>query len=241
MARAAAYERLGKYAEALADLEVALRKSPGCINYLLQRSGVHLAAGHGAAALQDAESVLKLLPRCREAGKSRARALLLCGRAEESFAQWQALIAAGLPASTPPEEVIEAVTAGLRCGRAGAERALPMVQCALREFPADRALGEATLTLLSRTGRWQDALALVDASMKALPRREWWLAKRASILAGAGQEAAARAECAQAKATIAALPDHLRNTRAVHHLLLQLSGIECRAGSPPPPAPPSPK
>jgi predicted Zn-dependent protease len=105
------------------------------------------------------------------------------------------------------------------------ERARTLVRKALADAPGTASLKESAIDLSILTGRPDEALQLVDESMKQLARKEWWHAKRAAVLARAGRMREAQQECAHATEAIAALPDRLRETRAVGQLAADIAAL----------------
>jgi tetratricopeptide (TPR) repeat protein len=168
-----------------------------------------LLRGEIALGRGDPAKARAALNRHLAANPSSPRALVLRARARAALADAAGAIAdyrAALRADARPEidHVREAAAALARQGdRAEAADALAR---AIATFGPDPALLGQALEIEVAVGRFAAALARVDALQAAAPRPEPWLARRAQILAQAGNPGAARAAWIALQRHLEALP-----------------------------------
>jgi predicted Zn-dependent protease len=231
VARAAAYQRQGRYDEALSDLKHVQAASPSRSDLPLRLSSVYLEKRDGASALQNADRSLTLFPGLPEAIRMRARALHLCERYQESFAEWRKIVVRAPGGAAATTDLLEMALESEPCGMEAMSQVLGIVQAALARTPSDPALRECAIMLSERTGRMEEALRLLEAQMSSVPRKEWWHAKRAGVLLRAGRTKEAMEACCLAETALSRLPENLRHTRAVGQLAAEIATMKATAGA----------
>jgi len=176
--RAAAYQQVGEYDDALADLGTIIAHDPRDRQALVARARLHAWRGENDPALADADAIVAIDPHDPAALYHRAVTLRRIGRAEAARAAYA--------------EALGAIDA-----RAAAPSAAP------GQAAGDDEMRQA---ILAETGQTARAIALIDARLARLPSDSSLLNARCWIRATANVDLAlALADCDRA---IARVPDN---------------------------------
>ncbi|MER6274494.1 tetratricopeptide repeat protein [Streptomyces sp900105755] len=191
--RAFTHEQMGNAADALSDMDEAVRVSPDAWTHVV-RGHINLAAGHRAAALADFDHALELDPEQEWARASRAEVYRIEGRYEDAIADLDRALA------------IDPEYTWAHAERSRCLRGLERWDEALRDMARAADLDSESqwhrayfADLLLHLGRHTDALWEVDRALAAPyehgPRdRAWPHALRAWALHGLGRETEALAD-----------------------------------------------
>lgn len=207
----------GDWKAALPDLDKAESLAPGRYPVDLVRGQAWMAGGELEAARIALDGFVRSSPEVAEGFAARARLMLKIGDGEAAVADFrQALAKSRTPEPDLYIETAEALLAQERPAEAVKELQAGMAR--LGELPA---LADRALTLEVSLGLYDEALSRVAALQAAAPRREPWMAKRASILAQAGRLADSRAAWMQLRDHLLALPNLERGSHSMSLLLEQ--------------------
>ena len=210
---------------ALADFDRARGLDPELAGVDVLQARALRGAGRGVEAVAVLEA---LLERPETVGAARGRAELLLGEtlrdlgrsAEAATAYSRALDATRMPS---PDDVLAAARAHAALGPVGARRAVKILDQGMERLGPLLVLQREAVGLETGLGCFDDALARIDAVLEMVPRREGWLYERGRVLVLAGRDAAAREAFLAARATITALPERHRGTRAMRALAASIN------------------
>jgi tetratricopeptide (TPR) repeat protein len=175
----------GDVAGALARLEAAVSASPENAAYRDFHAEVLWRAGQREEALAEKAEAARLDPRY---ALGYARALDMLGRRADAQAEYEAIVAANPGAALAREEL------GRNLYRGGSyEKALPYLQQAAKDRPADLVLQQEYAYSLERTGQREQATAVYREILRRAPGAVVTRTLLAESLAeqGHGDEAAA--------------------------------------------------
>lgn len=241
----------GSYHDLLAALDRELMQKPDNAALYLKRAGLHVAHEDWQAALIDLEQVERLIPDTKETDLVRGQALVLAGRWQAAESALSFFIGshpndAGahfergrarselkrLPGAAAdyrralvlmpqavPERVIEASNAV--AAHEGRAAALDIVRTGLTHRAKDPALLQHAVTLAEAAHDTATALACVDDLAQSGPRPEMWMAKKARLLAAAGQAAEAKAVWEALHRHLEALPTLERGSPVTSQLFME--------------------
>jgi len=186
-----------------------------------------LEAGDAAAALAQLDRYLAQHPEHAGARLTRARALVASARSAEAVADF-ALAVETLP-QPEPDHFLEWVEAQRAAGLPP-EAQLATIDRGLRRLGPVPALAALALEIELGTGRFDDALARLDALAAVAARKEALLFRRAQVLERAGRRDEAVGAYRASLDAIERLPEALRGVKAIGHLAEQarqaLRGLE---------------
>ncbi|MBL9205433.1 MAG: tetratricopeptide repeat protein [Opitutaceae bacterium] len=204
-ARSARYLEHGRWLEAEADLVETERLSPGFPGLNLAFAQVLLERGRYASARERALLVLSQESENAAAHLLSARASAKLGDAKAAAMGFSRAIA--LLAEPAPELFLERANLNLpvKVRLEGLEEGLSRIG------PAHVLLVRA-LDLELSAGRIDDALRRIDRIVAQSERNATWLKRRGDILVTAGRIREARTAYEQAKASLAVLPDWLKQS-----------------------------
>ena len=196
MARSRVLLRLGRFAEALADLDAAERLAPHDRDVWLERGRVHLARGAPADAAVAIDRYLTGARPDRQALVVRARARAELGQVDSAVADYdRAVDLAGRL-----EDVLARGALLVRAGRL--DQAVRGYRGAPQRLRDAVALRDAIVNVEVQRRRFDAALLEVDAALRRPDGRVRWLLVRADVLRAAGRNAvpayAAAASAAEA-------------------------------------------
>lgn len=204
--------------EARSDLARALQLAPQHFEAFYYLAQAEQALGEHAAALL---SVERFVERAQN-DAARGRGLML--RGDILLADDQPLASAEayetalaiLPEPAPDQflKAAEAYHAG------GSQRALEVLDRAIKRLGPLTALEERALSIEQEAGRYEDALRRVERMLATNQRLPFLLYRKGLILAAAGQGDLANQTLGLALEHIDTLPAQRRNTRAVEELRL---------------------
>jgi tetratricopeptide (TPR) repeat protein len=207
----------GNHEAALADLGHAGALDPKLEALDLHKAEVLLDAGRPLQARPHADRFLRLHPRHARALQVRGRALRALGDHKAAARDLgHAVDALDKPS---PDEVLELARALEQAG--APDQALRRLDHAMKTLGPVVSLQLPAIDLDRKARRWDQALARLETLAAQSPRKETWHVRRAEILTEARRSADARQALQDAIAAIAALPDHLRGTRAMLDLQTQ--------------------
>lgn len=169
----------------------------------------------GAGKPQEAVVALN---RFLEAHPGDPRALLLRARANKSLEKSDASVddyRAALASDPHPEPDLFQEFADTLASIGRNDEALEVLSRGMDRLGQLPSLAIRALDLETKSGRYDAALARVDAMQKAAPRPESWMSRRADILTRAGRTTDARAAWNALLAHIAALPEAARASHAI--------------------------
>lgn len=209
---------------ALEDLARAERAGPeAAAGAALVRARVLSDVGDDEGALACAERHLARRPDDLRARRLHADLLARSGRLEPAIAEYDALIERST--AFLPEAWIARARVQAALGPAGVVRALDGLDRGLAVAGQVPALFELGIELCLAAGRFDEALARLEAAGAASARRERTLARRAEILVAAGRPEEARAAAREARLAVEALSPKRRGTRAVAELETRIDAI----------------
>jgi len=184
----------GSWDEAFAAFTRARRLGADSARVALLEGATWLDAGRPAEALERFGAVLD-----RDAGRvdarlGRARALARLGRQDAAVRDYGRVLAR-LP-ELRPAHVLELRDLLVKSGRRF--EALAALDRGIERLGPVPVLQLAAIDLAAELGRWDNALARLDALLATSPDHPHWLARRANLLAAAGRDAEARVARARA-------------------------------------------
>ena len=207
-----------EWARASADFDRAERLDPSLAVVDYARALLWLRSGDAMAAAQALDRFLAREPAHAEGHLARARALLRLGRPADAIADFDVAIAVNTP-----DVYHERAEVLASLGRM--DDALRGLQQGIRVLGAI-SLQRQAIDLEVRAGRFDSALARVDALAAAARRKETYIALHGDILAKAGRHEEARKAWREALTLIDALPESQRNNATTRELRARLSGRE---------------
>jgi predicted Zn-dependent protease len=214
LGRARLYRVHREWAEALADLDRAVRLEPGLEGIDLARGITLLDAGRPSEASAVLDRVLASRPDQADAWLARARALVALGDPGAAATDYSRALAR--LRRVTPEHYVERMRALMAAG--DLEEALRGLDEGIARLGPVVSLELAAIDLELRQGRPDRALRRLDAAASRSPRQETWLARRGEILEAAGREAEARDAYAACLAALETLPAGRRQTRTLEDL-----------------------
>lgn len=187
----------GRWAEAAATLDSVGVLIPNSGTLALCRAG--LAEDQGRPA-----EVLRVLDACPDTSLGsdprvpwmRAEALVRLGRAAEAASVMDAALARNLGATA--DRYLARSHVAERCPGEGTQRAIAVLEAGLQRWPGAWNLASRLVDLEAAAGRYDAALARLDAVIAVAPRPERLLAQRGDVLARAGRPWEAREAWTQA-------------------------------------------
>ena len=202
------------YPAALADYDRAEARDAKLDAVLLARGRALLEAGRYQEAEKALDRFIKRQPGHAASYLHRARAGMALKRFAQAAADYERSIE--LSATPSPDLYLERADALKAGGKR--EEALRCLEQGLAKLGPLVTLETAALEIEVELKRHDAALVRVDRLMTGAPRKELWQERKAAILAEAGRREDARQMYEQALASIAALPQRLRNVRATQHV-----------------------
>jgi len=231
------YFQHDEWPETLKQLDEIERIAPGKVPTTLLRAQALTASGQmsGARALLD--PFLASHPDHPIALVTRARALGELGHDAAALADYRhALAATPLPGVDLYMEIAEALAK-----RRLTDEAISVLQGGLAKLGSNPTLLQAAMQLELAAGRFDEALARVEAMRQNAPRPEPWMARKAAILARAGRTEETRAAWAALLTHLDALPPLERGSPEMIRLANQArQGLGQNTSSSPVAAPPAP-
>jgi predicted Zn-dependent protease len=224
----------GDFTGALSDLEAAATLSPGWPGLDALRGRLALESGQPEVAIAPLERALLERPEDAESRLSLARALVAVGRPLDAAGHYS--LAIDQAPVKLPTHYLESARALRSAGPEHSDRALEVLDEGMIRLGTLAALANFAIALEIESGRFDAALARLDALSAASPRKETLRGRRAEILEQAGRFAEARAEWARALAEIQALAPHQRQTPAMTQLATRARGALARLESTPAPS-----
>jgi predicted Zn-dependent protease len=212
----------GDFAGALSDLEAAAVLSPGRPGLDALRGRLALESGHPERAVVPLERALLEHPEDPESRLSLARALLAVGRPLDAAGHYSLAIEQA-PVKLPAH-YLERARALRAAGPEYRDRALEGLDEGMTRLGTLVSLANLAIILEVERGRFDAALARLDALAAASPRKESFRGRRAEILEQAGRSGEARAEWTRALAEIEDLSLHQRQTTAMTQLATRARG-----------------
>ncbi len=205
----------GEWQTALVDLEKADRLEPGKHATDWLRGQALMAGGKFALAKAVLDDFVTKYPEHGGALASRARVLVKLEQHEAALADFRAaLVKMPNPEPELVHEVVEALVAQKQN-----EEATNLLELHLKRLGSSPGLIMKALEMEIALGRFDAALARMDAMQKAAPRPEPWMAKRAAILAQAGRADDAKAAWTALRDHILALPNLERGSHSMSRIL----------------------
>lgn len=204
----------GNLAQARADLDRAASLDPHLIAVQLAVARLNLDEHRPSDAASAATRYLAVEGRHVQALLVRARAFARLGRRGDAVADFTRAI----ELEPVPDVVIERARL-LEESPADLEEALLGVEDGRRRIGPVITLDLEALDIERRLRRYDAALRRLDDITARSPRKEQWLARRGSLLEEAGRPADALASYEAALSAAAALPQHVRDTRATRALI----------------------
>lgn len=210
---------LGQRGAALDALDASAANGKAPARTYLERARVHLALGEAAPALKDAQTALKMSPRCNACRVAEARAMAsLPGSAAAGVTALGALAGGGLPEPLKVEALTAAALAEAVAGHGPAVESLAAALRPLKTWGPEAAL--VTGLAASVAGDHPGAILALDKATRDLPTGQarsaglWALARSASAeknhgraleaLTALEQDAGPAPEIAELAATILA-------------------------------------
>lgn len=202
-----------------ADLDRAAKLDPSLTIVHYARGMVELESGRPAAAKVLLDRFLELQPRHSQAHLARARALVRLNQPEAAVADYYAAIAS----MQPPTPDLYHERAKLLASLGRVDEAIGSLDAARSTLGTVTSLQRLAIDLELAAGRYDGALARVNALAARAQRKEAFLALKGDILAKAGRLEEAQATYRETLALIAALPETHRHSAAVRQLTERLA------------------
>ncbi|HEX6243401.1 MAG TPA: tetratricopeptide repeat protein, partial [Polyangiales bacterium] len=213
------YRAQREYAHALADYAQAERLEPYLEPIYLSRGRVFYESGRFPDAYRALTQFLQMAPGHAEALLYRARTRVQLGQlhaAELDFAEALA------NSKTPTAELFLERAANLsQSAKPGP--AIAVLDEAIARLGPLEALEDAALTIEVRAKRWSQALHRIDAMLPRSEHKAQLLARKAQVLEGAGDKAAAREARRAALSQIADLSQDHRERESTRKLTEELT------------------
>ena len=207
-----------EWAVADADYASVLALEPRHPEAAWLRARAALEAGNAATALAQLDRYLAQHPDHAGARLTRARALAASGRSAEAVADYASAVEK-LP-QPEPDHFLEWAEAQRAAGLPpGAQ--LATIARGLRRLGPVPALEGLALEIELGTGRFDDALARLDALVAVAARKEALLFRRGQVLERAGRRDEALGAYQASLDAIERLPEALRGVKAIGHLAEQ--------------------
>lgn len=210
----------GDRGEAMADCDRSRRMDPGLAAAELCLARTLLDAGEAGRSLGHLDRFLKARRTSVEGWMTRGRAESHLGRHLEAAGDFtRALAQYDLGHRLPePDCYLERARELAAAGSPHLDEAVRGLDEGVQRLGPIVSLQLPAIDLELELGRYDAALARLDTIAARAPRREGWLARRATILEKAGRTAEARVACTEALAAIAALPPARRSVAAMREL-----------------------
>ncbi len=218
----------GEWMRALADFARARELDPDVRGAHLGRARTLSSIGAADAALVHVEHHLAQEPEDARAIAFQAELLLMIAAPERAAHAYERAI--DLTEAPSPELYLGHARALVELG--DVSEALARLEAALDELGPVPGLALYSVDLCVVTGRFDDALDLLDELAARSSRRESWLARRGEVLLAADRPDAARTAFREARLAIADLPAKYRRTRAVLELDARLRTLLDRGKKP---------
>lgn len=202
--RAELYLQHHEWEAGLADCAEAMRRSSDTTDLMLLRAKLSFGAGHAADARLDIDRFLAAIPQHAEAHLLRARILVALKQHVAAGDDYAAAIAGF--AQPQPDHYIEYAQMLAAAGPEHIDAALVVLDRGLVHFGQLVTLQTAAIDLERTRGRYDAALARLEALRPTLPRAELYLAQKAALLEQAGRTGEANAAYATGLASLASLP-----------------------------------
>jgi Tfp pilus assembly protein PilF len=206
---------------ALGSADSADEFAPNAFPTDLLRGEARLGRNEPKAALAALDRFLATHPPSPRALVLRARAHTALGNSTAALTDYRAALR---QAERPEIDHVREAAAALADQQQTAEAA-DILSRALAERGPDPSLLRQALDLEVALGRYRDALTRIDALQAGAPRPEPWMARRAQLLAQAGDSAAAHAAWKALQQHLDRLPNLERGSPA-----LQMLAEQARAG-----------
>jgi len=219
--RAQAYNAVGDYDHALADSEQALKIEPKSPETRLLRANIFRRQGNREAALREAESLLDM--------RDAAFALVTAGRIFEAYGlRRQAFEAFDQALAIRPEAYIYVNRAESRARSDHAERIADLERALLLEPDNVDALA-AKARQLSLAGRHDEAVQLIEQTVKNRPDVDRLAALHAMVLHRAGRAADAQRVATAARTAAKTWSDFNRLcwSLATNGMMLESAVLDC--------------
>jgi predicted Zn-dependent protease len=207
----------GDFTEALAAVARAEQIDPAFALLDLVRGDIYLQGGRLPEARAALDRYLEKSPKNARALLLRARTKVAATERKEALVDYRAALS---ETASPEPDLIQEVSDAL-AAQGMAEEALAVLDSGLCTLGAIPSLTLRAMDLEVATGRYDAALARVDALQKSAPRPEPWMAKRAGLLAQANRKDDARAAWTALAKHLAALPNLERGSHAMSLLAEQ--------------------
>lgn len=204
------HAQLGAHHEALADFTAARACAPDAPRVDAEEARVWLELQRPEVASLLLAAHLDAQPHDVAARAALATALAAEGRWAEADAAWETALSEA--SVWQPDAALDWSTA--RELARGPEAALAVVEAALARMPGTPALEDRAVALEVACGRYDQALARLDARLARAPHDLAAWARRGDVLASAGRAQQARDAWGEAVRRFDALPPRVRNGRA---------------------------
>jgi tetratricopeptide (TPR) repeat protein len=250
----------GDLHEQIDTLTRRIDASPHDVRLVLRRADLHARHGDWPAALVDFDRAASIAPAMREIDRGRAAALLQSGRAEQAKVLLDGLIEQGDRAAesfllraranearadwtavardydeviarlTPPQPDHYVARARAQALAGTPDQAIRGLDEGIARLGPLVSLHAKALELERAQQAWNAALRRTNAMYATNSRKESLHLLRAEILRDAGRRDQARQEQRLAEQSLAALPPHLRGSRAVRELALRIQQLGSELG-----------
>ena len=211
--RSAAHRRLGHYEASLADLDRVLTLSPDNQRVHYLRGLTHLRSGSLAEAEVSLRQYLKSEP--GSASGHTALAETLNGQGQHVAAAEQYTLAIAAQGVAVPDHYLARAKAYRAAGTPYLGLAVEGLDEGMSSIGPLVTLQRLAIEIEIDRGDHAKAIARIDEVLAKAPRKETWLVRKGSILASAGQEAAALDAFRRANAALESLPVRLRSSPAM--------------------------
>jgi len=219
-----------EWSGALGDYRAAEKSSPTLIGIPLGRGLLWLARGRDERAIKELDKVVLAAPNHVEALVARARAFAGLGKGRESAADFSAAIA--VAQQPEPEWYLERAQALATLASGGVDEAISGLDEGLRRFGPLPTLGLYAVELEQSRGKFDAAIARLDALRANASRQETWWERIGDVQARAGRIADAHSSYAKAQQALLVLPERLRDLPATQALAIRLKDKLGRTSEP---------
>ena len=215
-------------AQAIEDLEKAESLAPGKLHTLYLKGQALQLSGKLPDARATLDTHLLRFPDHAPGYISRARVLVKLGAQEEALSDYRTALAKSPNAE--PDLVHEAAATLETNGHR--DEALQVLDAGLKRLGQIPSLTLKALEIEVKAGRYDSALARVEALQKSAPRAEPWMAKRAELLGQAGRLEESHAAWKLLVVHLANLPNLERGSHAMS-LLAEHARLALRSATKP--------
>ncbi len=214
--RADTHRQHADWTSAEKDYAKVLQLDPRFYEVYLARGQMLHDSGRDVEALQELNHFLSLRNSHGLGYSTRGRVLGALRRYEDAVNDFDQAILGNPPPSL--EDYLYRARCLAACGTNRLREAVRGLDASPASYQALLSLQDLAVDLEVKQGEFDDALKRLDKHFAKLPRKEWWLKRRAEILEQAGKSAEASAACREALRHLEALSPNVRATRATREL-----------------------